>query len=374
MNVLITGGAGFIGTALTRRLLKEGCAVTILDNFNPQVHGQNRALPTEIAGHVRLDVGDVRDAYALERALHNQDVVVHLAAETGTGQSLYEVVRYEDTNVNGTAVLVQCLLNQKRGRLGRVVLASSRAVYGEGQYHCDAHGMVVPATRSVEKLKTGCFEPLCPVCGASATVQPTPETCPPRPSSFYGLTKLMQEQTMLLFAEVVQIPVVALRYQNVYGAGQSLHNPYTGILAIFANLARTDRPIKVFEDGMESRDFVHVEDAVEATWQVMQDRVHAGVFNVGTGERVSVIQVARQVVEFFSSRSPVVVTGSFRYGDIRHSVADIAKLQKEIGYRPTCSFATGVKSFLSWAEEQEPVAVGYEEALAQMRDRGLYHE
>ena len=179
---------------------------------------------------------------------------------------------------------------------------------------------------------------------------------------------------MFLFAEVVQIPAVALRYQNVYGAGQSLHNPYTGILAIFANLARTDRPIKVFEDGMESRDFVHVEDAVEATWQVMQDRVQTGVFNVGTGERVSVIQVARQVVEFFSSRSPVVVTGSFRHGDIRHSVADIAKLQKEIGYQPTCSFATGLKSFLSWAEEQEPVAVGYEEALAQMRDHGLYHE
>jgi len=374
MNVLITGGAGFIGSALARRLLKQSCTVTILDNFNPQVHGENRTLPADIAGQVRLEVGDVRDAYAVGRALQNQDIVVHLAAETGTGQSMYEVVRYEDTNVHGTAVLVQSLLNQKPSRLRRIVLASSRAVYGEGQYHCDTHGAVLPATRSVEKLRAGCFEPLCPVCGATATVQPTPETCAPRPSSFYGLTKLMQEQTMFLFAEVVGIPAVALRYQNVYGAGQSLHNPYTGILAIFANLARTNQPVKVFEDGLESRDFVHLDDAVEATWQVMQDHVHAGVFNVGTGQRASVLEVARQVVGFFSSRSPIVITGSFRHGDIRHSVADIAKLRAETAYQPSCAFATGVRSFLSWAQTQTPVSVGYEESLAQMRDRGLYHE
>jgi dTDP-L-rhamnose 4-epimerase len=374
VNVLVTGGAGFIGIHIVRRLLHEGCSVTILDNFNAQVHGDVRALPSDLAPHVDLQVGDVRDETAVARALRGQEAIVHLAAETGTGQSMYEVIRYEDVNVHGTAMLMHCLANNKSSSLRRVLVASSRAIYGEGKYKCPSDGDVYPEGRRVEDMLAGQFEPRCPICGNECEVQPTGEDSALKPASFYGLTKQMQEQMTLLFANMIGFPAVALRFQNVYGPGQSLKNPYTGILAIFSNQARAHAPINIFEDGLESRDFVFIDDAVEAAWRCIVDTsMRAETLNVGSGDRVSVKEVVHEIANYFCSRSELTITGAFRQGDIRHSVADLQKARRLIGFTPRWQFREGIRRFLDWVTSQEPALHRYEFSLQEMRERGLLH-
>lgn len=375
-SVLVTGGAGFVGTHLARRLLREGCAVAILDNFNSQIHGSNQELPPDLASEVELFRGNVQDDALVSRALRGQDVVVHLAAETGTGQSMYEVRRYEDTNIGGTASLSDTLVNDRKCSASKIVLASSRAVYGEGQYRCAQDGIVFPGARPASQLRKGVFEPLCPVCETPCQPEATPEEAPLRPLSFYGLTKRVQEDMLLMLHETTDIPVCALRFQNVYGPGQSLSNPYTGILAIFSNLARSRTPIQIFEDGQESRDFVYVEDTVEAIWRFISGPAElSGVYNVGTGVRTTVMQVAEQISTFFGGKSQIKVTGAFRQGDIRHNFADLTKLKRAIGFAPRYSFNEGVRKFLAWATEQGPQSGdAYESSLQEMSARGLYHE
>ncbi|MBV9850626.1 MAG: SDR family NAD(P)-dependent oxidoreductase, partial [Armatimonadetes bacterium] len=343
MNVLITGGAGFIGTHLARRLLQEGCAVTVLDNFSPQIHGAAPALAADLAGHVRLVAGDVRDRDAFHQALAGQEAVVHLAAETGTGQSMYEVSRYEEVNVKGTAVLMDFLVNHPGSAVQKVVTASSRAVYGEGKYRCPQHGVVYPAGRDPEAMAAGRFEPPCPHCDADCAPLPTDESAPFAPTSFYGLTKQVQEQMTLLFARARGLSAFGLRYQNVYGPGQSLHNPYTGILAVFSNRARACQPIYVFEDGLESRDFVYIDDVVEATWRCLRPEARGvEALNVGSGIPTTVAEVVREIIAFFGSRSDVSITGEFRLGDIRHNVADLARVRQALGFSPRWPFARGI--------------------------------
>lgn len=372
MKVLVTGGAGFIGTHLTRRLLQEGCEVTVLDNFSPQIHADGAGLAADLAGHVRLSVGDVRDRDALHGALAGQDAVVHLAAETGTGQSMYEVTRYEEVNIGGTAVLMDFLMNNAASRVQKVVVASSRSIYGEGKHRCPEHGVVYPDARTGADLAAGRFEPRCPRCGADCAALPTDEDSRLSPSSFYGQTKQMQEQMTLLFAAARGLSAFALRYQNVYGPGQSLQNPYTGILAIFSNLARAGKPINVFEDGRESRDFVYVADVVEATWRSLRPEARGlAALNVGSGRPTTVADVARAVVRFFESSSLVFVSGGFRVGDIRHNVADLSRAAAALGYAPRWTFAQGLPEFLAWAEAQRPCASRYEESLAELSERGL---
>jgi dTDP-L-rhamnose 4-epimerase len=373
MNVLITGGAGFIGTHLTRRLLKEGCQVTVFDNFNPQIHGDNRKLPADLVGQVKLVIGDVRDDAAWEKALRSQEVVVHLAAETGTGQSMYQVERYTDVNIGGTALLMDYLVNHKKNTINKVVIASSRAIYGEGKHHCPQHGIVYPEMRKEADMKAGHFEPVCPLCPSPCSPLPTDESAMLHPSSLYGLTKQFQEQITLLIARNLGISAYALRYQNVYGPGQSLKNPYTGILAIFSNLARSNQSVNVFEDGQESRDFVFIEDAIEATWRCIRPEA-AGIecFNVGSGERVSLLQVVEEIIAFFHSKSPVLVSGSFRMGDIRHSVADLLKVRASLGFQPEWHFKKGMHAFLVWVGDQPIGSINYTESLTEMHDKGLF--
>lgn len=374
MKILITGGAGFIGTHLARRLLREGCSVTVLDNFSRQVHGDIGSLASDLAGNVELQVGDIRDEATVVRALKGQEIVVHLAAETGTGQSMYEVLRYEDVNVRGTAVLMHCLLNDPIGSVRKVLVASSRAVYGEGKYRCHVDGIVYPKARQLEDMIDGRFEPHCSVCRSECEVVPTTEDSPLQPSSFYGLTKQMQEQTTLLFARALKVSGIALRYQNVYGPGQSLKNPYTGILAIFSNQARANQQVNIFEDGLESRDFVYVDDAVEATWRcIIADNIQSEAVNVGSGQRVPVIGVVREILDFFSSRSRVVISGAFRQGDIRHAVADLQKARELIGFDAKWRFSDGIRSFLAWSVSQELALDHYDFSLQEMRQRGLLH-
>ncbi len=375
MKVLITGGAGFIGTHLTRHLLELRHEVTVLDNFTPQIHAGETHLSPDLRPHVKLIVGDVADPAVLERALDGTECLVHLAAETGTGQSMYEVSRYEHTNLAGTALIYESLAKGKARNVQRVVLASSRAIYGEGAYRCKEHGIVYPPARSSEDKRSGLFDLVCPTCRAACEVAPTPESAPLRPTSFYGLTKQVQEQMVLLFGNVLGIPSFALRYQNVYGPGQSLHNPYTGILAIFSNLARAGKPIQIFEDGRESRDFVYVEDVVRATAACLSpDAIGCEAINVGSNEKATVVEVASEINAFFGNASEIKITGAFREGDIRHGMADLSKAQQLLGYHPTWSFPDGLRRFLDWATTNELSDDHYEQSLSEMKQRGLMRD
>lgn len=374
LKVLVTGGAGFIGQELCRKLLRDGCWVRVLDNFHPQIHGISRELPEDLQDSVELIKADIRDKQALEGALKGVDTVVHLAAETGTGQSMYEISRYFDVNVQGTANLLDILQNSTTaGSVSSLVVASSRAVYGEGSYKCPVHGSVFPESRTNDRLIAGDFELYCPECDAVLTLAVTEESAPFRPMSVYGLTKQVQEQAVLMHARTNGISGFALRYQNVYGPGQSLRNPYTGILAVFSNLARQGQPIEVYEDGLESRDFVYIDDVTEATaLAVAHTGTFTGVLNVGTGEAVPVITVAHEINSYFGNRSEVRVTGAYRVGDIRHNRAATERLESALAYKPTVSFKEGLHRFLAWAETQ-PLEnkTAYTKSIAELQARGL---
>lgn len=372
MNVLVTGGAGFIGLHLVRRLLKEGCTVAVLDNFSPQIHGANRDLPSDISKHVELYRADIRDGDAISKALMNREVVVHLAAETGTGQSMYEISRYQDVNLGGTAALLNAIVNRPRLGLKKIVLASSRAIYGEGKYRCHQHGTMYPKGRTAEQLTAKLFEPLCSICDEPCVPEATTEDSPAQPLSFYGLTKHVQEQMVCMFAKTCGFSACALRFQNVFGPGQSLSNPYTGILAIFFNLARSRSPIKVFEDGRESRDFVFIDDVVEATWRCIQSNSsHVECFNVGTGIPTTVLEAAKAIAEFCDSPARILITGNSRVGDVRHNFADLTKIRTAFAFTPHVCFRQGLPRFLDWAAGQSAVLSGYESSLQEMSDRGL---
>lgn len=370
-NVLVTGGAGFIGTHLVRRLLAEGCVVTILDNFNPQVH-RMPSISSDIGGKVQVVQSDICDRAQLVKAVSGQDAVVHLAAETGTGQSMYSVAQYERVNCLGTAELLEVTASEVGTSVKKFVVASSRAIYGEGKYKCESHGVVYPDGRTHSQLEIGKFEPLCPLCGRECVRLPTDESSRVNPLSVYALTKYSQERMVLLRARSMRMAAIALRYQNVFGPGQSLSNPYTGILAIFSTLARCGSPINIFEDGKESRDFVYVDDVIEATWRAIQNEpVSCEVVNVGSGIAVSVYEVAATIVSMLGSSSEIVVSGEFREGDIRHNVADLLNCEKALGFSPRVSFVDGLHRFIQWAMTQEPVESRYDESLKELRARGL---
>jgi len=375
VNVLVTGGAGFIGTHLVRRLVNERCSVAVLDNFSSQVHAARQDLALDLNGHVQLFRGDIRDRELVARAVDKQDVIVHLAAETGTGQSMYEVTRYQDTNIGGTATILDVLVNDKRRNLKKIVVASSRAVYGEGQYRCAHHGAVHPGSRKLERLSAGKYDPICPLCQNECVPEATSEDCALCPLSFYGLTKQVQEDMVEMFAQTCGISSYALRFQNVYGPGQSLTNPYTGILAIFSGLARSNSLIQIFEDGAESRDFIFVDDVVEATWRfISEERDLSDRYNVGTGKRTTVLQVANEIVRYFGSSAQISITGAFRQGDIRHNFADLSKTRAAIGFTARYGFSEGLERFLEWAGDQDGQQPGaYRSSLREMADRGLLH-
>jgi dTDP-L-rhamnose 4-epimerase len=373
LRVLITGGAGFIGSRLARQLTLRGHEVSVLDNFSPQIHGEDAQLPADLRGDIRLFRGDVRNEDLCREALNGQDVLVHLAAETGTGQSMYRLRHYSDVNIGATAMLMELLLTGKFA-VQNVVVASSRSIYGEGAALCAEHGQVYPLARSVEAMKEGRFEPTCPKCGRDTAMIPTPEEAPFHPSSFYGLTKQVQEQMVLMYAATLNINGFALRYQNVYGPGQSLKNPYTGILAIFSNQARANEPIYIFEDGRESRDFVYIDDAVEAAVRCVELPATPPVaLNVGAGVAIAVRQVVQNIAGYFGSQSAISVTGAFREGDIRHNCADGKLLRQVLNFSPAWKFENGIREFLAWVEmnQQEPRL--YEQSLVEMRAKGLLH-
>jgi dTDP-L-rhamnose 4-epimerase len=372
MKAVISGGAGFIGCHLSRSLLKEGWSVTILDNFHPQVHGTSHSLPADLKGKVELIIGDVRNAEDWRKVLPGSQAVIHLAAETGTGQSMYEIARYEEVNIHGTALLLDELARMEEKTVRKVLLASSRAIYGEGRYQCLEHGPFHPAMREPANLKRGNFDPVCPVCQKACQPLATDEDSPAQPVSIYGFTKLAQEMMLQMASRSLGFQAGCLRYQNVYGPGQSLKNPYTGILSIFSGLAKTGQEINIFEDGLETRDFVFIEDVVEATWQcLMRDLNGFEVFNVGSGKATTVLEVARLINTYFGEQSTLRVSGDYRVGDIRHNFADLSRANRRLGFTPTWDFKDGLKQFLEWADHQGSQTGDYQQALEEMKARGL---
>jgi dTDP-L-rhamnose 4-epimerase len=373
-TILITGGAGFIGSHLASALLNRGYRVRVLDILSPQIHGhrpESSPLYRSLSPEIDFRHGNVTDPNDMREALGGVDVVVHLAAETGTGQSMYDIGHYTGVNVGGTALLMDTLANE-RLPIRRLVVASSRAVYGEGKYHCPTHGEVFPLSRNESAMLQGNFELECPVCYATVTLLPTDENSPLRPASVYAVTKLAQEHMALTVGKALGISTVAFRYQNVYGPGQALGNPYTGILSIFSTRIRNGQEINIFEDGLESRDFVYIDDVVQATIAGIEatDDLH-DVFNVGSGVATSVSAVADLLQDLMGVRVQTKISRQFRMGDIRHNVADLARIRFVLGYTPKIEFSTGLKRFVEWVQS---VSVGqdrYEESLDELRAKGL---
>lgn len=379
MKVLITGGAGFIGSALARRLVAENADVTVLDNLSPQIHGSdpyNRsALFLSLGESVRFVEGSITDRDVLEKAVRGQDAIVHLAAETGTGQSMYEVSRYIDVNVKGCGLLLDILVKNEHNSVRKVVVASSRAIYGEGKYRSPVLGVVYPGPRSDARLLAGQFEYLCPKSGEPMECLPTDEESKIHPTSVYGITKYDQEQMVMTVCRAIGIGACALRYQNVYGPGQSLSNPYTGILSIFSTRIKNGHPINVFEDGLESRDFVFIDDVVDATAAALfNEAANDQVFGIGSGQRTTVIDVASKLRDLYRSDVPITVTGAFRSGDIRHNYSDLTKPRELLGFEPKVNFDDGITRFARWVESQDVPPDGYDKSIVEMKARGLYQE
>jgi dTDP-L-rhamnose 4-epimerase len=373
VKILITGGAGFIGSHLCKRLVNEGFAVSVLDIFSEQIHGTNNELNSNLPlDSINLIKGDIRDKSIIAKAISDVEVIVHLAAETGTGQSMYEIEKYETTNVLGTLNIIEYLL-QNNTSVKKIIVASSRAIYGEGAYLCEVHDIVYPKNRLPSDLLSHQFDPRCPFCNKFLQPCPTSELTPFNPLSYYALTKQMQEQMIIMYAKILGISGVALRYQNVYGPGQSLRNPYTGIMAIFSTLARKSQNIKIFEDGKESRDFVYIDDVVDATLLcIANDFNGVDSFNIGSGKSTTVREVADQINKFFKSDSLVENTGEYRVGDIRHNYADLQKAKDVLGYIPKWKFEDGLRSFLEWASTQPIHEINFDLSLKEMADKGLF--
>ena len=374
-NILITGGAGFIGANLVNKLLMR-YQVTVLDNLSSQVHGGNpeetSPLFRSIKGKVKFIKGSVTSREDWMRALEGQDAVIHLAAETGTGQSMYEIEKYVNTNIGGTALLLDILTNEKHS-IKRVLVAESRAIYGEGKYYCSKCGDVFPDERMDADMANGDFECHCPKCGGKLTLVSTTEDSAIHPSSVYGISKQVQGQLVHLVCPTIGVEPVSFRYQNVYGPGQSLSNPYTGILSIFSTRIKNHNGINIFEDGMESRDFVYIEDVVDATIRGLEVAEAKGkVFNIGTGVATDVLTVAKTLCEKYGIEVPITISGNYRLGDIRHNYADITLAKEILGFDPKWSFADGIAEFCKWVNLQEIQGDNFEASIKEMKDKGFF--
>jgi dTDP-L-rhamnose 4-epimerase len=378
-KVLITGGAGFIGNAIAKRLYNQ-YEVVVLDNFSPQIHGCNfeeSYLYQNIKNKCTIIKGDIRSREDVAEALGSVDYIVHLASETGTGQSMYEINRYTDVNIMGTSNLFDVMLKEKLP-VKKIILASSRSVYGEGMYYCKEHGIVVPKSRDIDSMKNGDFEVKCPICSGQVELRHTTEECPLMPISYYAYTKLAQEKMFEIMCPTMNIPYTIFRYQNVFGAGQSLSNPYTGILSIFSKLLFKNQTINIFEDGKESRDFIHVSDVAAITCNALENEAtNYQYINVGSGESISVMQVAETLKKLYASNSDIKISGDFRKGDIRYNIADMSRARALCGFVPTYTFEKGMEEFTAWVKKQdqenrvEKEDGRFERSLQEMKATGM---
>ena len=369
MKVLVTGGAGFVGSHTADALLAKGHQVRVFDNLEPQVHGAEAGIPAYLSKEVEFIKGDVRDRAALHKALSGMDAVFHLAAMVGVGQSMYDIIRYVEVNSLGGAVLLDILANEKH-TIQKVVVASSMSIYGEGQYHCRHCGVVHPKLRHEAQLESRDWEMHCPKCGMTVTPQPTNEEKPLFPTSIYAISKRDHEEMFLATGLAYNIPTVALRYFNIYGSRQALSNPYTGVAAIFSSRLLNHKPPLVFEDGLQSRDFIHVSDIVQANMLVFEsEEADYQVFNVGTGRKLTIMDVGNILSEKLDPEQTPQILNQFRAGDIRHCYSDINKISK-LGYTPKVRFEDGMDELVEWVREQQAEDL-VEKARAQLVERKL---
>lgn len=373
MKIAITGGLGFIGLNLARRLATEGHELLLIDSLTQQIHG---ALPqVDIPDGVTVERVDVREIAQRSELIEGCDAVFHLAAETGTGQSMYQIQQYVSVNDLGTAALLEAISACKR-RPRRIILASSRSVYGEGAYiHPKRHGeLVYPQTRSAQSMRDGEWNHI-GADGVALVATNTPETAPVMPGSVYAATKAAQELLITASAAALGLTSIVLRFQNVYGEGQSLRNPYTGIISIFFNRARQGLEIPIYEDGLESRDFVHVDDVVDVLVSALSADVQSGsVINVGSGQPTSVRTLAETLLSISGLSVPVRITGQFRIGDIRHCYADITRMRNLLGISPRIALRQGLERFVAWAKKQPTYEDHSERAAQELRTKGLTNE
>jgi dTDP-L-rhamnose 4-epimerase len=368
-KILVTGGAGFVGSHTVDALLREGHAVRVFDNLDEQVH--RNGVPAYLSREVDFVRGDVRDLEAMRKAVCGVDVIYHFAAAVGVGQSMYEIARYMGTNTQGTANLLQALLDRGGSGLEKLVIASSMSIYGEGQYRCEQHGMVAPPLRPAAQLRAKQWHVACLQCGLPLAPVATREEKPLQCSSIYALGKKDQEEMCLLFGRTYNVPVVALRYFNIYGTRQALSNPYTGVAAIFASRLLNRRAPLIFEDGEQLRDFVSVHDVVQANLLAM---LHSGAdglaLNIGSSEPVNIRQVAETLTSTLGLQIPAEITGRYRAGDIRHCYGDISLAQQRLGYRPQYRLQSAVGELVEWLRSQSAVD-RVEEASSHLVSFGL---
>lgn len=378
MKILITGGAGFIGSEIVNQLFSAGTyEITVLDSMTEQIHGAdwcNSYLYKSINDKCKLIKEDIRDFEIVKDVVKDKEVILHLAAETGTGQSMYMINQYNEVNIMGTSNLMQAIsLLGKENRVRKIILSSSRSVYGEGKYECANCGVIYPDSRSKNKMLRGDFNLYCPYCGTKLKLLGTTEDDKVKPSSLYAYTKYAQEMMLKTMCHALGVDYTIFRFQNVYGVGQSLRNPYTGILSVFSSLLLDNKPLNIFEDGLESRDFINVKDVAKGVIESISNELSNGeTINLGSGINTSVIEIAEILKKYYQSTSEIKVTGDFRIGDIAHNKADISKAKTILGFSPTISLEQGLKDFCSWVVGQDRDCGKYEKSLSEMEYAGMF--
>jgi dTDP-L-rhamnose 4-epimerase len=370
-KILVTGGAGFIGSHLVDLLLEQGHEVRVLDSLEKQVHGDTDSPPDYLNKEAEFLKGDILDTKALAHALDGVDAVAHLAAAVGVAQSQYEIHRYVEANDAGTAALLQEVTN-RRDRIGKVVVASSMSVYGEGAYRCPNCGPVVVRTRSAEQLARHEWDHKCPDCASPLEPEPTSEDKPRICESVYAESKKVTEELALIIGEAYSIPSVALRFFNTYGPRQALSNPYTGLLAIVSSRMLNAKPALIFEDGKQTRDFTHVRDVARACLAALNwPGKGTAVVNVGTGRKATVLEVVEELKKGLGFDEKPVIVNRFRSGDIRHCYAETTRAEQVIGFKAEISLEKGIQEFLQWAQGQESVKDLVGRAVNELEQKGL---
>jgi dTDP-L-rhamnose 4-epimerase len=369
MKILVTGGAGFVGSHLTDRLISIGHEVVVYDNFEPQVHPYEPDYLNKKASYINADI---RDKDTLKGQVMDAEVIFHQAAMVGVCQSMYQIQKYMDVNTLGTAMLLDILANEEHD-VKKLVVASSMSIYGEGKYKCPDCGEVYPSLRSEGQLKSRLWEMKCPICENIVAPAPTDEAKPLQPTSIYAISKKDQEEMCLVVGRAYGIPTVALRYFNIYGPRQALSNPYTGVCAIFSSRIKNNKPSIIFEDGDQTRDFISVHDIVQANILVMErSTADFEMFNVGTGIPVSILDIARTLANLYGSDIIPDVVNKYRSGDIRHCYADISKIRK-LGFTPSVSFKDGMRELVDWGRMQDSEDRS-EVAYNELKGKGLVDE
>jgi dTDP-L-rhamnose 4-epimerase len=373
-NVLVTGGCGFLGSHTVDLLIEQGYNVTILDNLEPQVHGEKANIPDYANKNATILRGDVRDRELLKKTIQDIDAIIHLAAMVGVGQSMYQIERYVDANTRGSATLLDVVVNEKND-VKKLIVASSMSIYGEGKYYCEKCSInVYPGLRSIRSLEKRQWEQLCPKCNSPLIPKPTDEDKPLMSTSIYAMTKRHQEEMFLLTGKTYGVPTVALRYFNAYGSRQALSNPYTGCAAIFTSRILNNKPPYIFEDGNQTRDFIHVKDVAKANLCALEStNANYDAINVGTGKPITIRGLAETLIRLYRMKNlQPLISSEYRKGDIRHCYADTQKAHRLLNFKSSVTLADGLMELSQWAKSHRwETQELFDKAFKELKERQL---